>query len=108
MAGNYTGTPTTAVGVIEGTIPTSYRLMQNFPNPFNPSTTIRYALPIDMWVRLEVLDLTGRPIALLVDETQGAGNHETRFDGSGFASGTYFYRIQSGIFSAVNRFILLK
>jgi parallel beta-helix repeat protein len=88
--------------------PEEFGLYQNYPNPFNPSTTICYALPVDAKVRLEVYDLAGRRIALMVDETQRAGNHETRFDGAGLASGTYFYRIQAGVFSASRRFVLLK
>jgi hypothetical protein len=98
----------TAVEAAGSMIPEEFGLSQNFPNPFNPSTTIRYALPVDAKVRLEVYDLTGRRIALLVDETKRAGNHETRFDGAGLASGTYFYRIQAGVFSATKKFVLLK
>ena len=101
-------TKTTLVSTQGENVPEHFALFQNYPNPFNPSTVIRYAIPTDVQVRLEVYDISGRRIPLLVDETQKAGYHEIRFDGSGLASGTYFYRIQAGDFSATRKFILLK
>jgi parallel beta-helix repeat protein len=88
--------------------PEDFNLYQNYPNPFNPSTQIRYALPIEAKVRLEVYDLTGRRISILVDEDQTAGYHDVRFDGSRMASGTYFYRLQAGSYSATKKFTFLK
>lgn len=75
--------------------PCSFRLFQNYPNPFNPVTTIAYELPGWSNVRLSVFDMLGREVAVLVDERMDAGAHETRFDGSTFASGVYLYRLQA-------------
>ncbi len=76
----------------EGT-PTNAILAENYPNPFNPSTIIRFALTEQSNVRLEVFDITGRRIALLVDERLGKGNYQSVFDASNLSSGLYFYQI---------------
>ncbi|REL24952.1 T9SS C-terminal target domain-containing protein [Rhodohalobacter sp. SW132] len=73
--------------------PVSVELSQNFPNPFNPTTIINYQLPQSSQVRLEVFDITGRQVAILVDGTQSAGTHSAEFDASNLASGVYLYRI---------------
>ena len=93
--------------------PTDYRLSQNFPNPFNPSTTIRYELPAESWVNVRVFNLLGEEVSTLVDERQGAGAHEVRWNalrsvGSPCASGVYFVRIEAGSFVDVKRMLLLK
>jgi hypothetical protein len=67
-----------------------------FPNPFNPSTTIRYELPKSADVRLSVYDVLGRKISILVDERRDAGIHEVLFDASGLSSGVYMYTLNAG------------
>lgn len=69
-------------------------LYQNYPNPFNPSTTIRYRLPVSSDVRLEVFDILGRRVAVLVDDFQQSGHHQIDFDATQLASGVYIYRLQ--------------
>ena len=98
----------TSVSTQSENVPKQFALFQNYPNPFNPSTVIKYALPTEANVRLEVYDVSGRRVPLLVDETQQAGYHEIRFDGSGFASGVYFYRLQAGAFASTRKLVLLK
>lgn len=71
-------------------------LEQNYPNPFNPSTTIRYGLPVRSHVTLTVFSTLGQKVATLVDEMKDEGYHDVRFDGSGLASGVYFYRLSAG------------
>jgi len=89
-------------------LPTEFTLHQNFPNPFNPSTTIRYALPHILFVTLTVHNTLGQQVARLVDDQQQTGYHEAVFRGDGLASGVYFYRLQAGSFVGVKKFILLK
>lgn len=66
----------------------------NYPNPFNPVTTIKYALPHDVKVVIRIHDILGREVKTLVNEFQKAGYYDAKFDGSNFASGVYFYRIE--------------
>lgn len=88
--------------------PGAYRLDQNYPNPFNPSTTIRYGLPTKSQVMLSVFNILGQHVATLVKESQDAGYHDVRFDGSGLSSGVYFYRLQAGDFIQTKRLLLLR
>jgi hypothetical protein len=88
--------------------PTSYLTASNYPNPFNPATTISYSVPVAGKVTLSVYDLTGREVAKLVNGTQTAGRYAATFDGTNLASGIYFYRLTSGMQSFTNRMVLLK
>jgi hypothetical protein len=89
-------------------IPNTYSLSQNYPNPFNPSTTINYDLPRAGNVRLVVYDVLGKEINIIVNEVQKAGSYRVTWDGSKFASGIYFYRIESGTFTDVKKMVLIK
>jgi hypothetical protein len=88
--------------------PLTFGLEQNFPNPFDPSTIIRFAIPHNEHVTLKVYDLLGREVATLVDEARNAGNHEAFFDASNLASGVYIYRLTAGNFIATKKFTLMK
>ena len=90
------------------TLPTSFMLHQNFPNPFNPTTTIEYELPNNSRVTLSVYDILGRELVTLVDGEETVGNHEVSFDASRFASGIYFYRIETPGFTKVMKMVLIK
>ncbi len=93
-------------------IPVTYNLYQNYPNPFNPATVIKFDLPGKSFVKLTLLDITGREIAELINETLSAGYHTVEFDGSNFATGVYFYRIiiegDDQKFSKTLKMILVK
>lgn len=89
-------------------IPKGYSLEQNCPNPFNPSTSIKYAVSDMQFVTLKVYDVLGNEIATLVNEEQPAGSYEVSFDASQFTSGIYFYRLQAGNFVETKKMILLK
>ena len=89
-------------------VPLAFALEPNYPNPFNPTTTIRYALPEAAVVQLAVFDLLGRRVALLHDGPQAAGRHAVAWDATGVPSGTYFYRLTAGRHEATRRMILLK
>jgi hypothetical protein len=71
--------------------PEKFYLFQNFPNPFNPSTSIQYAIGSRQFVQLKVYDILGNEIATLVNEYKPAGTYEVEFDGSNFSSGVYLY-----------------
>lgn len=76
--------------------PSAFKLMQNYPNPFNPTTTIAYQLASLSDVKLEVFDVLGRKVATLVNARQTAGAYSVNFNAAAFASGVYFYRLQTG------------
>ena len=98
-------------GVNVGTekeIPRIYSMRQNHPNPFNPSTTIRYTLPDKSHVTLTVFNTLGQQVATLVEGEREAGYHEARFDGSQFASGVYLYQFRAEAFVRVRKMILVK
>jgi hypothetical protein len=88
--------------------PYEYRLYNNYPNPFNPSTTIRYELKQEGSVSLKIYDVLGREVTTLVSERQGAGPHAVVFDANRFATGAYFYTLRSGSFVRTEKMTLLK
>ena len=89
-------------------LPKSFSLAQNYPDPFNPTTTIGYQLPKDSHVILKVYDVLGREVQTLVDAQESAGSHLVTFDGTRVASGVYYYRMEAGSFSAMRKFVLMK
>jgi hypothetical protein len=97
----------TDISDIKGT-PHEFRLNQNFPNPFNPSTTIRYGLPNRSLVTLTVFNMLGQQVVTLVQGELEAGYHEVKFDGSNLASGVYFYRLEAGDFVDTRRLLLAR
>ena len=97
-----------AVRKIGTAVPDKFTLNQNYPNPFNPVTVISYQLPSAGSVKLEVYDILGRRVAVLVDEKQAAGNYEVKWDATDISSGVYFYRMQTGSFSITKKMALIK
>ena len=94
-------------------LPDQYELKQNFPNPFNPGTTIKYSVPKLSFVTLKIYDVLGNEVATFVNEEKPTGTYEIEFDShSGFVrnlpSGVYFYRIRAGSFIDTKKMILLK
>ncbi len=77
----------------ENKIPTGFVLQQNFPNPFNPVTKIKYSIPLESRVNVVVYNLLGKKITELINTIQSAGNHEVAFNANNLESGVYFYRI---------------
>jgi len=89
-------------------VPSNARLFQYYPNPFNPSTLIRYSLPARMNAKLEVFNTLGQREAILINETQDAGIHEARLQGGNLASGVKFIRLSAGGHVAVTKGLLLR
>jgi hypothetical protein len=94
-------------------LPQQFALMANYPNPFNPSTIIRYNLPVNVHVKLVIYDLLGAKIRTLVDADETAGFKHLAWDGiddagARVASGVYFYRIEAGDFTMTRKMILTK
>jgi pimeloyl-ACP methyl ester carboxylesterase len=89
-------------------IPRSFYLSQNFPNPFNPTTHIRYELPVSGNVTLAVYDVLGNEVATLVDEERSAGTYEITFYAGNLSSGAYFYRLKTGRSIETRKMLLLK
>lgn len=94
-------------------LPAEFILEQNFPNPFNPTTKIKFTIPQDEKretrnVTLKVYDVLGNEVATLVNEEKSAGVYDFDFDGFGLSSGIYFYKLSAGNFTKTNKMILLK
>ncbi len=104
------GSPLTYVRSNSSNTPLSYALGQNYPNPFNPSTKIGYRVQGSGYgvVTLKVYDIIGREVATLVNEKKAPGMYEVTFDGSGLASGVYFYRLEAGTFVQTKKLLLLR
>jgi len=92
---------------LEQEMPSGY-LLSNYPNPFNPATTIRFDLPQPSLVRLEVYDVRGSLIATLVHEQKLAGVYRIQFDAPHLSGGLYFYRLQAGTFSKIQKMALVR
>ena len=94
-------------------IPRKFELSQNYPNPFNPSTTIKYSLPKRSDVRLNIYDILGRHVVMLVDGIKPAGEYEVAWDGTdenrqAVASGVYFYQLKIDGYGEAKKMLLLK
>lgn len=88
--------------------PSGFSLSQNYPNPFNPTTVIDYQLPEEGPVTLRVYDILGKIVATLADRVESPGSYQVKFDGSRFASGVYFYRLEADGNSITKNFVLMK
>jgi hypothetical protein len=97
------GVPPAAAG-----LPSRYELYQNFPNPFNPSTQIRFDVPIAGHVRLTIYDVLGREVEVVLDEVREAGRHMVQFDARALASGMYFYRLTASSVVLTRKMMLTK
>ena len=102
-----------ALSVDEGLLPEVFALHQNYPNPFNPVTTIRYDVPEQSLVRMEIYNVLGQKVAVVVNGIQDPGFHAVRWNGTNMygnplSSGMYFYHIQAGDFRSIKKLILVK
>ncbi|MFN0157304.1 MAG: T9SS type A sorting domain-containing protein [Bacteroidota bacterium] len=89
-------------------VPTEFGLHQNFPNPFNPSTTISFSLPHNTNGQLKIFNTLGQEIATLIDGMQSAGYKSVTFDAGTLASGVYLYKLTAGEFSSIKKMVVMK
>ncbi|HTR82209.1 MAG TPA: T9SS type A sorting domain-containing protein [Bacteroidota bacterium] len=89
-------------------IPSGFALLQNYPNPFNPTTNLRFTIADFRFVSLKIFDALGREVAILVNETKKPGQYTVQWDGSGAASGVYFYTLRAGSFIQTKKMVLIK
>jgi hypothetical protein len=88
--------------------PTDFYLMQNYPNPFNPTTTIQFHLPEKSDVRLELVNVLGSVVQVVVEREFAAGDHQVVVNAEAVPGGVYFYRLQAGEFSSIRKCLLVK
>ncbi len=98
----------TGVTPISSQIPNTYSLSQNYPNPFNPVTKINFSIPKTGLVTIKIYDVLGKEVKTLVNDIKNPGTYIVDFDGSSFASGTYFYRLESNGFVSTKKMMLIK
>jgi hypothetical protein len=99
---------TDAIEVEYSIIPVEFSLSQNYPNPFNPTTTIKFGIPKEAKVVLKVYDILGEEIATIVNQKLEPGYYKYEWNGSQFASGVYFYRIEAGSFVKIKKMMIIK
>jgi len=92
----------------ESTTPNKFKLMQNFPNPFNPSTIIQFETTHKTFISLKVFNVLGNEIATLINEEKPVGIHKVEWNAKGLPSGIYFYKIQAGNFSETKKMLVIK
>jgi photosystem II stability/assembly factor-like uncharacterized protein len=105
----------TSLEPLSNLIPENFKLYQNFPNPFNPTTTIKFSVPGSVnykgektFVQLKMFDIRGRVVSTLVNKPVSPGTYEINFDGSKLPSGVYLYKLQAGNFTDTKKLILIK
>jgi formylglycine-generating enzyme required for sulfatase activity len=106
VARNYAAS--TGVNESRGTVPGEFRLYNNYPNPFNPSTTIRYTVPQASHVSMKIYSTLGQEIATVVDEVKSPGTYTASWNGTAAASGVYFCTLSAGSFRSTTKMILMK
>ncbi len=89
-------------------VPYENKLFNNYPNPFNPKTKIKFSIKTNNWVKISIYDLLGRQVSMLVNQFKEKGEYDIEFDGSNLASGIYFYRIEAGNFVQSKKMVLVK
>jgi hypothetical protein len=105
-----TAQPTTLLTSIgeASDLPARFELEQNWPNPFNPATNIRFTIPATSYVSLAVYDVLGRQVEVIVSDELQAGTHNFAWNATRFASGIYMYRLQSGSEVQTRKLVLVK
>ena len=93
---------------MEDILPSEFHLSQNYPNPFDERTTIKYCLPYKTKIRLEVFNTEGKRIDVIVNEVKQPGTYQVEFNATGLTSGKYFYRLCANKFDETKKMVLMK
>lgn len=101
-------TTLTSINTISSVIPSQYKLYNNYPNPFNPVTKIKFDIRSQGKVSLKVYDSVGRKIVTLLDKDMSPGTYETSWNADKYSSGVYFYRMETGNFTDTKKMLLIK
>ncbi len=104
----YPGTPTAIHDDLGNTLPRKSALYPNYPNPFNPTTTIAFDLPRRSFVTLSICNVLGQTVSTVLSRELSAGSHQVIWDGSDYASGVYFYRLQTDNYADTRKMIMIK
>ena len=96
------------LGINNTQTPAEFKLYQNFPNPFNPQTSIRFSMEKESIVSIEIFDITGKKIAALLNEKKSPGEYEVFWNAANYPSGVFFYRLTAGEFSEEKKMVLIK
>jgi len=105
---NFAYSSSVGINQVSAETPAGFSLFQNFPNPFNPTTIIKFEIPKASFVKLAVYDIAGREAAMLVNNNLIAGKYEYSFEGSSLSGGVYFYRLITESFSSTKKMVLVK
>jgi hypothetical protein len=98
----------TGTGSNVSELPKEFKLYENYPNPFNPTTTIKYDIANNSFVKLVVYDLSGKEVETIVSSNLQAGRYEATWSGSNYASGVYFARIEAGSYKHIIKMLMIK
>jgi hypothetical protein len=101
-------TPTVDIVEEQFNQPSEFQLFNNYPNPFNPATTIEFQIAQPGLVSLKILDVLGREVAVIINEKLPAGNYKYQWDAKGLAGGIYFYQLKAGNFTDTKKLIFMK
>jgi len=101
-------TNVTGIHYTDFKVPSNYELSQNYPNPFNPTTNINFSVPEAGNVKVVIYDAIGNQVEVLVDEYKAVGNYRVDWNAAKYASGVYFYRMQSSSFTKIKKMVLMK
>lgn len=99
---------TIGIQQVSSEIPQKFTLEQNYPNPFNPNTKIKFSVPQYSFVKIAVYNASGKMVEILVSENLSSGTYETDFDAANYASGIYFYKLETGNYNQTRKMILVK
>jgi Secretion system C-terminal sorting domain len=103
----WTGDPV-SVGLADLNMPSEFKLSQNYPNPFNPTTTINFSVPNEGFVKVAIYNSVGEQVDVLVNSNKNSGNYVTGWNASNFASGVYYYRLETDSFVETKKMLLMK